>query len=323
MNLICARNFSNLKRLYITGNPFAHSGKYDILESEIDLRCHGARVVNEIFLSDPSDTNSALNKRLLQPKRLPKIIFNKLIKVKDDVFVRSPYTDFFGIEIPAPSKLQMPNIESPSRDKLINDNLEEKMYDDNEEGPEMDPEKEEDAEDSDSPDNFFLTGANQQALRRNQDNQVHLPQISQNKAPSKSNLRNEESREEAEEPMDEVLPLDVGQITNYQDFLKTCANMIGGRIEYQEKLTMPQAHRLLGTLCRRKIQAQPMENKSYMRSPKLAAQLIQQSYMRGMHNEEREVSKLKPYMSNNTDHHFRSVAQVINKGIEKESVSKS
>lgn len=249
-----------------------------------------------------------------------------MIRVKDDVFVRSPYTDFFGIEIPAPSKVQMPNMESPSRERLTNENLDEKMGDEElgAEEPEEIPDDGQD--DSDSPDNFFLTGANQQA-RNNQ----KLPQISKAKGPKKADLKKEgleDAEHEEEDEEEEVVLLDRSQIQNYQDFLKTCANLIGGRIEYQEKLTMPQAHRLLGTICRRKIQAQPLENKSYMKSPKLAAHLIHQSYVKSIENdaemkEGSVASKPKPYMSNNTDQHFKSVTQVISRGIDKNSVAKS
>lgn len=45
-NLICARNFTSLKKLYITGNPFVEVNQYKGLEMEIYART-GAEVVVE------------------------------------------------------------------------------------------------------------------------------------------------------------------------------------------------------------------------------------------------------------------------------------
>jgi len=43
-NLICARNFISLKRLIITGNPFAANNQYKGLEMEVYART-GAEVI--------------------------------------------------------------------------------------------------------------------------------------------------------------------------------------------------------------------------------------------------------------------------------------
>lgn len=45
-NLICARNFISLKKLYITGNPFATNNQYKGLEMEVYART-GAEVIIE------------------------------------------------------------------------------------------------------------------------------------------------------------------------------------------------------------------------------------------------------------------------------------
>jgi hypothetical protein len=43
-NLICARNFTELKKLYVTGNPFAVDNEYKGLEMEIYART-GAELI--------------------------------------------------------------------------------------------------------------------------------------------------------------------------------------------------------------------------------------------------------------------------------------
>ena len=44
-NLICARNFKNIKKVIATGNPFAVDGNYKGLEMEIHARTGGQLIV--------------------------------------------------------------------------------------------------------------------------------------------------------------------------------------------------------------------------------------------------------------------------------------
>lgn len=75
-NLICSRNFISLKKLIITGNPFASNNQYKGLEMEVYART-GAEVIIE-------DLNPYYLKQK-KPER-PPIRFEKLIKVEPNIF---------------------------------------------------------------------------------------------------------------------------------------------------------------------------------------------------------------------------------------------
>lgn len=91
-NLICARNFRNLTRLVITGNPFSTKNEHRGLEMEVYART-GAIVVNDEvekhYLKHKSDKN-----------RL-KIKFDELKRVEPDDFQKQK-NYFLGIEMAVP-----------------------------------------------------------------------------------------------------------------------------------------------------------------------------------------------------------------------------
>lgn len=88
-NLICARNFISLKKLIITGNPFASNNQYKGLEMEVY-----ARTGAEVIIED-------LNPYYLKSKKAerPPIKFEKLVKVEGNVFKKKKDA-LFGLELP-------------------------------------------------------------------------------------------------------------------------------------------------------------------------------------------------------------------------------
>ena len=75
-NLICARNFISLKKLYITGNPFANNQQYKGLEMEVYARA-GAEVIIENQKSYYLKSKKA---------ERPSIKFEQIVKVEAAVF---------------------------------------------------------------------------------------------------------------------------------------------------------------------------------------------------------------------------------------------
>ena len=88
-NLICARNFVCLKKLYITGNPFATNNQYKGLEMEVYART-GAEVIIE-------DLNPYYLKNR-KPERCP-IKFENIVKVEGSIFKKKKNA-LFGLELP-------------------------------------------------------------------------------------------------------------------------------------------------------------------------------------------------------------------------------
>ena len=88
--LICARNFSSLKKLYVTGNPFC-SYPFDYLKDELAKRV-GAELINETVAYK-------LQQDILKKKPVP-IIFENFVVIKNDEFRKKVNTEFFGVDIP-------------------------------------------------------------------------------------------------------------------------------------------------------------------------------------------------------------------------------
>ncbi|KRX01511.1 hypothetical protein PPERSA_01414 [Pseudocohnilembus persalinus] len=94
-NLICARNFKNLKILIVTGNPFAILGKHLGLEMEFKARTGGDLINEKIQMS-------YLKK---QKEQRPKIQYEKIRTVENDNFSRDK-NYFMGIEMPKDLQIQ-------------------------------------------------------------------------------------------------------------------------------------------------------------------------------------------------------------------------
>lgn len=94
MKLICARNFTSLKFLYVTNNSFTELA-YDFLTSELQNRV-GAEIINETI-------SFKLRQNHMKKKSIP-IIYENFVMIKDVQFKKKINTEFFGVDIPMKAK---------------------------------------------------------------------------------------------------------------------------------------------------------------------------------------------------------------------------
>ena len=90
-NLICARNFKNLKVLVITGNPFGIMKQHKGLEMELYARTGCVIINNDVerpYLKKPKG------------KQKLKIVYTNLITLKETILKSKPKSEFFGVDLP-------------------------------------------------------------------------------------------------------------------------------------------------------------------------------------------------------------------------------
>jgi len=116
-NLICARNFKELKVLVITGNPFGIMKQFKGLEMELYART-GCVIVNK-------DVERPYLKKPKTKKRL-KIVYTNLITLKEQYVDTKPTQEFFGVDLPAVQDQVSQREEDEPSDVEVEDEPEEK-----------------------------------------------------------------------------------------------------------------------------------------------------------------------------------------------------
>ena len=115
LKLICSRNFTNLKRLLVTNNPFIDY-PYDYLEEELQMRV-GAEVKpkkNSNFQLINETVAYKFKKHAINKRPIP-IVFENIVVIKEDDFSKKPNTEFFGVDIPM--NILKENQEKKARDR--------------------------------------------------------------------------------------------------------------------------------------------------------------------------------------------------------------
>ncbi|EAR88235.1 hypothetical protein TTHERM_00023940 (macronuclear) [Tetrahymena thermophila SB210] len=220
-NLICARNFRNLQKLIITGNPFSIKNEHKGLEMEVYART-GAIVVNE-----------EIDKYYLKPKTDKnrfKIKFDNIRRIEQDDFSKQR-NYFLGIEMPQPNEIQ-----------------EQEQKTDEEQEEEQEEQQQEEQQ---------VQGDNQeeQVMFITEDPNI-APAHKKSQKSMEQNQKASQNSQQFQQPQQSIQSQASGSVAktnsmNYDEFIEAARDQLGDIKEYDQHYDLNTAYKTLKNMIKR------------------------------------------------------------------------